>query len=311
MRQALRDGETTRRIRMHLIGLLQVQRLLVIDNRGNARLAKALAHQIALLGLNGILRPGRAVALRRHRHLHHIAKAFGIACGNLLARFHLVFEDGQLLDQDRGLDRVEARIQAHAHIVILAFALAVESDGAQHIGQLVIIGEHRTAIAIAAQRLCRVEARRRHMAERTAALVVERATDGLSSVLDDAQPLARGNAFDGSVVGSQTEEIDRDHRLRRQPAFRLDVVDGSRQALGVHIIGVGVDFHEDRLRTRERHDFCRRREGEARAEHGVARSDAIGHQRHEQGVGAIGAGNRVLGADIGCELFFESADLRP
>ena len=67
---------------------------------------------------------------RLRGRLDDVAEAFGIALGDHLPGDHLVFEDRQLLDQDRRLQRVEARIDADVDIVVLRFALAVEGEGA-------------------------------------------------------------------------------------------------------------------------------------------------------------------------------------
>ena len=143
--------------------------------------------------LDGVLRPGRTVAVRRARRLDDVAEAFGIAFADALARHHLVFEDGQLLEQDRRLDRVEAGIQADMDIVVLRLALAVEGEGAELCGEGIVIGEHRAAVAVAAERLGRIEAGRGDKAERAAHAPVGRAADRLRGILDDEQIFALRN----------------------------------------------------------------------------------------------------------------------
>ena len=53
-----------------------------------------------------ILRPRRPAAFRNVRYRDHVAEAISIATGNNLPGDHFFFEDGELFDQDRGLERV-------------------------------------------------------------------------------------------------------------------------------------------------------------------------------------------------------------
>ena len=87
-----------------------------------------------------------------------------------------------------------------------------------------------------------------------------------------------------------------------QPSFALDHVDRRFEAGDVDIVGVGIDVDEHRLGLGQRHHFGGRGEGEARHEHRIARSDAGGVERQQQRVGAVGAGDGVLDADIGGDL---------
>ena len=115
---------------------------------------------------------------------------------------------------------------------------------------------------------------------------------------------------DGVVVGAEAEQVDRDDRLRLQAAFRLDRRNRGFEALDIDIVGVGVHVDEDRLGLGQRDDLGRGSEGEARHEHRVARSDAGRVERKQQRIGAVGAGNAMLDADIGRELGLELRDLR-
>ena len=97
----------------------------------------------------------------------------------------------------------------------------------------------------------------------------------------------------------------------RQPALGLDHGDRRFEAGDIDVVGVGIDIDEDRLGLGQRHDLGGRGEGEARHEDRVAGTDAGGQQRQQQRVGAVGAGDAMLGADIGGELLLELGDLRP
>ncbi len=111
---------------------------------------------------------------------------------------------------------------------------------------------------------------------------------------------------DRDVVGRLAEEVDGDDGARLELALLLHRDDGGLEAGGVHVVGVGQDIDEDRAGADERHDFGAGDEGEAGHEHRVARPDVPGAQRDQQGVGAVGAGERVLRAGERCERLLEA-----
>ncbi len=94
------------------------------------------------------------------RHGHDVAEGVRIALRDRVAGRDLVVEDLQLLDQDRGLHGVEPAGQAEPDVVVFVDALPVHADAAQRVGELVIVGEDRAAVAEAAERLGREEAGR-------------------------------------------------------------------------------------------------------------------------------------------------------
>ena len=126
-----------------------------------------------------------------------------------------------------------------------------------------------------------------------------------------SRPSRFGDPLDRLIVGGEPEQVDRDDRPRLQPSFALDHVDRRFEAGDVDIVGVGIDVDEHRLGLGQRHHLGGRGEGEARHEHRVARSDAGRIERQQQRVGAVGAGDGVLDADIGGDLALELGDLRP
>src|SRR5690606_649027 len=62
---------------------------------------------------------------------------------------------------------------------------------------------------------------------------------------------------------------------------------------------------EYRLGAAQRHYLRRRRKGEGRAENRVPRTDLRRHQRQQQRVGTVGAGDGMLDADIFGDLLLE------
>ena len=88
------------------------------------------------------------------------ASRCGIAPRDPVARRDLVGEDLELLDQHGRLDGVEAAVGADAHVVVAVTSLAVHAHAAHDRGERVVVGEHRAAVAVAAERLGRKEAGR-------------------------------------------------------------------------------------------------------------------------------------------------------
>ena len=83
------------------------------------------------------------------------SQAGGLQCDcihlrHLLAKLHFFFQNGQFGQQNSGLQCVQAAVYADADMVVAA-VLAVARNLADNRGQLLIVGENRTAIAIAAQ----------------------------------------------------------------------------------------------------------------------------------------------------------------
>lgn len=92
---------------------------------------------------------------------------FVVARRDTVPRLDLVGEDRQLLDQDRGLDSVQARVHPDAHVEVFGVVfegaaldvapgrLAVNPKGIDHFGQLGVVGQYSATVAVAAERLGR------------------------------------------------------------------------------------------------------------------------------------------------------------
>ena len=118
----------------------------------------------------------------------------------------------------------------------------------------VVVGHHRAAVAVAAERLGRKEAGRGGMAEGAEPAVVECRAECLRGIVENKQAFRFGSGGDRSMVRRQAEQIDRDDRLRREPcAFcrRNSACDSVR----VDIEGSGVDIDKNRRRADQRRHF--------------------------------------------------------
>ncbi|MNQ89317.1 hypothetical protein D3C85_1046230 [compost metagenome] len=323
LHQALGHRQALRPARIHLIGRLQVQRDRVVDRRGDALGLQVRGQAVAVLVLDGVLRPVRDIARRHVRHGGDMgAQALVVAGGDAVAPFDLLTEDLQLLDQDGGLDGVQTAVQADAHVQILRVVveglvlqvdrhrLAVDADGIDQLGQVVVIGQHRPAVAVAAQGLGREEAGGGDVGPFQRVLAVDGAAKTLGRVRDQLQAVLVADGLDGRIVGGLAEQVDGDDHARFQTPFLQRRLDGGLQMARVHVVGRLVHVDEDRLGVEPGHDLGGGREGEAGHEDGVAATNAPGHQRQGQGVGAVGAAQGVLGLTEGGQIGLELAHLR-
>jgi hypothetical protein len=127
------DGERARRITQEREGRLQVQWLGVVDRRGDLCLLHGFQQDSAvglILGEDRILRPGAQI-IRRNvgRPNRGAVEQRGIAIGDLLTQLHLFREDLEFGQEDRGLEGIEAAIDADAGVVVFVRAFAVDADG--------------------------------------------------------------------------------------------------------------------------------------------------------------------------------------
>ena len=242
------------------------------------------------------------------RNGRHVGERRGIARGDARARRDLVGEDLQLLDQHRGLDGVEAAVQSDADAIVLAAALAVHAQAPQDLRELVVVGEDRAAVAVAAERLGGKEARAGRVGQRPDLAVAIGRAEGLRGVVDHEQLLRVGDRGDRGVVGGLAEQIDRDDRLRLEPELARHR-DRAGEALRIEIEAPLLHVHQHRRRADQRRDLGGGVEREGRHEHRVAGADALRHQRHQQRIGAAGAGDRVTGAAERREIGFDRVHL--
>ena len=234
-----------------------------------------------------------------------IGELVGVALRDLLALLHLVRKGFELLDQDRGLERVEAAVGADPDVIVFVAALAVDAERAKPLGDAFMIGEDGAAVAVAAERLGREEAGRRDGPEGARAPPPDLAAEALGGVLDQIELVLLAQRFDCVIVGGEAEQVDRHHRLGEEFALLLGAQDRLLQRGRVDVEGARIDVGEDRAGAGERDRLGGGEEGEGGGEHRVAGADAERLQRKHQGVGAVGAGDRVLDAAVGRQRSLE------
>ena len=244
------------------------------------------------------------------RHGHDIGERRVVAPRDALPRDDLVGENLQLLDQHRGLDGVEPPGHADAHVVVTVGPLPVIAQGSDRVGERIVVGEHRPAVAVAAERLCGKEAGRRDRRERADLAALRLRAEGLRGVIDHIELVLFGDRPHRLIVGRKSEQVDRHQRLRLE-AGALRRRNRAFDAGGIDVEGLLVDLTEHRRRADERHRFGRGRIGERRADHGVAAPDALRHQHQHQRIGAARDPDRVPGAAEFGQRPLELTDFRP
>ena len=158
-----------------------------------------------------------------------------------------------------------------------------------------VVGQHRAAVAVAAERLGRKEARRRRRRERAELAALVGRAERLRGVVEHEQAFRLGDRQQRIVVGRQAEQIDRDHRLGLE-AVTLGGRDRALDARRIEIERVRIDIGEHRRRAEQHDHFGGGAEREGRTDHRVARADALRHQHQHQRVGAAGAADGIARA---------------
>ena len=190
-----------------------------------------------------------------------------------------------------------------------AAALPVRAQQAHLLGQLAVVGQHRAAIAIGAERLRRIEAGGRRVALSARGLAAPAGTEALRRILQHEQPVRPRDLPERLIVRRTAEEIDHDHRARPELARPSERLDRAAQTGRSEIAALRLDVDEHRGRPRQRDRLGARGEGEARHEDRIAGPDAARHQDQEQRIGAARAGDRMTDPDTTGEGLLQLSDL--
>src|SRR5690349_12249576 len=173
-----------------------MHRLRIIDYGRNALGLQRGLELVAITALwqaDGVLRPDRGAAFGKLRHRNDVGEAPGVALRDHVTRRDLVVEDLQLLDQHRGLDGVEPCGETKTDIVVSVAAAAMDADAAQLLEQIGVVSENGAAVAIAAERLGRIEAGRGGEPEGADAAALVAGAKALRGVVEHEQSLFLGD----------------------------------------------------------------------------------------------------------------------
>ena len=221
-----------------------------------------------------------------------------VAAGDGLALGDLLVEAVELGEDDGALQGVHAPADADAGVDV-ALALAMNAYLAAGLGQGVVAGEDGAAVAIATQRFAGEEAGAAQGAEVAALTAAVGGAEALGGVFDHREvAMAGGDGVDGVQVRRLAVEADGHDGLGAG-------ADLGRDQGRVNVAGVGFDVDEHRGGADQDDDLGGGDEGEGGGDDLVAGTDPKGHQADEQGLGAAGDGDAVLGAGIGGQALFQ------
>ncbi len=173
---------------------------------------------------------------------------------------------------------------------------AVRADHAHLLGKIAVLGQDRTAVAVAAERLGRIEAGGADRRQRADALVAGSAAEALRRIRQHRHATTAGDLGDRGIVGRQAVEVDRHHGARLQVIGIDRLGDGALEIGRVHVEGRRIDIDEDRRGTNRDDRTGGGGKGEGRHEDGVARLHAHRHHGDHQRVAAAGDADRMAGA---------------
>ena len=131
-----------------------------------------------------------------------------------------------------------------------------------------------------------------------------------SGVRDHKKFVGLGNRADDLVIGRLAVEIDRDHATGGEPK-PLRLADCRLGLLRVEVEAVGTHIDKDGRCAAKQCHLGGRNEGECGHEHGIAGTDALGHQSQQQRIGAVRATDAVARAAKGGKLPLKLDDLGP
>lgn len=286
-------------------GSLTVHRDGVIDGRGDVLgFQDGLESGSGLLvgQLDGILRPTGVEPLRDNWGDDGTGELLGVTGGHLVDVDQLMLAESlELHEEDGRLEAVEAGVHADAHVVVTVASLAVDMIGLHEGCPLVVVGEHRTAVAVATHGFGGEERGRGDVAEGAGPLLSDASSEALGGVFKDVEMITVGKGTDGLEVGRESKEVDGDDDAGVELAFLEGVLDLALQVVHIHVVGDGVDVDEDRRGALHGDDLGGSEEGERGDEHGVTGLHIPGLEGEQQGVGSAVTCDAVLRIDIGGE----------
>ena len=236
-------------------------------------------------------------------HDHVVAEAqFGIAGGDRDAAVVPAVDEGAQLQQDGGLQLVEARVVADLRERLLVLR-AVEAEDAADAVDLGARRRDQAAVAEARQVLGGEEGERGGIADRAAADAVERGAVGLRRVLQQRQPVPLADLRERPHRGRVAEQVHRHDRARARR-------DRGLHGGGIEVERLVLDVGEHGHRTDRGDRLGRCVERERRADDLIAGLDAQRAQRDQQRVRAVADADPVRHAQMLGERALDLGDPR-
>ena len=220
----------------------------------------------------------------------------------MLTLGNFFFKNGQLGQQDGGLQGVEPAVHTHTDVVVAA-VLAMAGDLAHDFGQFIVAGENGSTVAIAAQWFAGEEAGAGYCRKVAAFVAFVNGAKALGSVFNHRDAVPGGYGVDGVHVGALTVKADRDDGFGTRG-------NGSFELGRVEVVGAWVNVDIHRLGTQQGDCFGGGNVGKAGGNNFTARANAQCHLGNLQCVGAVGHGNAVFGSGVGGQFFFKLCHFR-
>jgi len=167
----------------------------------------------------------------------------------------------------------------------------VVAQHAQRLGHGIRLGRHHTAIAIAPQVFAREETEGANVAHRASLATTHMRAKGLSAILDQLEPMLLRQVQQRLNVGGLAKQV------HRQQGLGLGR-DGLGHLVHVDVQGLWINVHKHRLGTDIGDRFGGCDEGERCRDHLVTRANARRQHGQMQRIGAVGAGDGVLDAQV-------------
>ena len=157
-----------------------------------------------------------------------------------------------------------------AHVVLTC--LAVHRSGICQCGPFVVVGKHRSAVAVTAQRLGGEKGSGGDVAETACTLVAYHAAKPLRTVLEDEKPVGIGYLTNSGIVAGRPNKSTVMMTLGVSlPSSMVRAIFRSNPS--VHIERIAIHIHKNGRGPFQRDDLCRREESEVGHEYGISRTD--------------------------------------
>ena len=241
------------------------------------------------------------VAFAHGRGFANIAELFGISSPETVAGLDLVGKSRPLAEHDRGLQGVEPAVHSH-EVVVVAPDAAMRADRPHFFGHAVVIGEKRTALAVASKRLGRIKTRAGNVSDAAAFASMPSGSKTLRRIFDHSNPMTVGDGIDRIIVGHLTKETHWQKSLGARSDGSLDAIHGD-----VEIQRIDID--KNRPRADLEHHLGGADPSEGNCEHLVAGADPESAQRDLQTIRATRDRDRMATSDEAGQMPFQLLDL--
>lgn len=222
---------------------------------------------------------------------------FVVAPGVFSPHFEFFFEVAQLYAEYGCLKCIEPAVHAD-DLVQVALATPMVRYHADFFRELYVVCKQGSAVAVAAERLARVEARNGNIAEGAGLLPVLGRAERLCGIFQYPKPVPVCDFAEFLVRGALPEQVHGDDSLGPGADQRF-------YALGRNLERPRVDVREFRDGSEPCHAFGGGDEREIRNDDLVPWLDVESKEGYSNGVGSACAGGCVFCSREGCELRFK------